>query len=239
MRSTASVLHLLRGGEISFRGQFAVGSNHASLVDVSGSNWSLPAVYKPAEGERPLWDFPGNTLALREVAAYKTSEALGWDLVPPTVLRKDGPGGGGSLQRFLEIEPGYNYFTLSEQEKQLLRPAAAFDVLINNADRKAGHVILMPEDRIQLIDHGICFHEQHKLRTVIWDFAGEPIPSALVRDLHALESKFGDKGSLSLELAGLLSSNEIRALSARISWLVREPHFPEPGPQRNYPWPLV
>ena len=239
MRSTASILHFLRGGEIGFRGQFAVGSNYAFLVDVSSSNGSLPAVYKPSEGERPLWDFPGNTLALREVAAFKISEALGWDLVPPTVLREDGPAGGGSLQLFLDVEPANNYFTLSEQEKQLLRPAAAFDVLINNADRKAGHVILMPEDRIQLIDHGICFHEQHKLRTVIWDFAGEAIPSTFVSDLQDLHSKLEAHGSLSLELAGLLSSNELEALSARVSWLVREPLFPELGAQRNYPWPLV
>ncbi|MFQ5923733.1 MAG: hypothetical protein ACE5M4_12905, partial [Anaerolineales bacterium] len=180
-----------------------MGSNYTYLVDVSTANGPLSAVYKPFDGEQPLWDFPSNTLALREVAAFKTSEALGWDLVPLTVLREDGPAGGGSLQLFLDMEPKRSYFTFSEGEKQLLRPAAVFDVLINNADRKAGHVILMPEGRVQLIDHGICFHEDHKLRTVIWDFAGEAIPSALLGDLQALASKLEDQGSLSLELAGL------------------------------------
>ncbi|GMR09555.1 MAG: SCO1664 family protein [Anaerolineae bacterium] len=239
MRSKASVLHSLRTGEISFQGQFAVGSNHTFLVEVNTVNGPMSAVYKPSNGEQPLWDFPGSTLALREVAAFKTSEALGWDLVPPTTLREDGPAGGGSLQLYLDVEPTRNYFTFSEGEKQLLRPAALFDVLINNADRKAGHVIHMPEGHIQLIDHGVCFHEEHKLRTVIWDFAGEAIPSALLRNLQALTSKLEDQGTLSLELAGLLSSDEIRALRERNSWLFRESHFPEPGPQRNYPWPLV
>jgi len=239
MRSDASVLHSLRTGEIIFQGQFAVGSNHTFLVDVNTVNGPVSAVYKPSGGEQPLWDFPSSTLALREVAAFKTSEALGWDLVPPTILREDGPAGGGSLQLYLDVKPTRNYFTFSEDEKQLLRPAAVFDVLINNADRKAGHVIHMPEGHIHLIDHGVCFHEEHKLRTVIWDFAGEAIPSALLKDLQALSSKLEDQGTLSLELAGLLSSNEIRALWERNSWLLRESHFPEPGPRRNYPWPLV
>lgn len=239
MRPNASVLHSLRTGEISFQGQFVIGSNHTFLVEVITVNGPLSAVYKPSDGEQPLWDFPGNTLALREVAAFKTSEALGWDLVPPTILRKDGPAGGGSLQLYLNVEPIRNYFTFSEGEKQLLRPAAIFDVLINNADRKAGHVIHMPEGRIQLIDHGVCFHEEHKLRTVIWDFAGEAIPSALLEDLEALTSKLKDQGSLSKELAGFLSPTEIRAIRDRNSLLLQDSRFPGPGPRRNYPWPLV
>lgn len=236
---SASVLHSLQSGEISLQEQFAWGSNYTFLVEVSTANGPLSAVYKPSRGERPLWDFPPNTLAQREVAAYKISEALGWNLVPPTVLRTDGPEGGGSLQLFLDLEPRRNYFTFSEDEKQLLRPVAVFDALINNADRKAGHVSLMPDGRIQLIDHGISFHEQNKLRTVIWDFAGETIPAPMLKDLRNLSPKFEDQGSLKLELAELLSVGEIRAIRERNANLLEGARFPEPGPQRNYPWPLV
>ncbi|MCH8092980.1 MAG: SCO1664 family protein [Chloroflexi bacterium] len=239
MGSIPSVLHSLNTGEISLRGQFDWGSNHTFLVDVVTANGPLLAVYKPSKGVRPLWDFPSDTLALREVAAFLTSQALGWDLVPPTVSREDGPAGGGSLQLYLNLDPASSYFTLSEDEKQLLRPAALYDLLINNADRKAGHVILMPDGRIQLIDHGICFHEQYKLRTVIWDFAGEAIPTALLEDLERLAPKLEDRGSLRPDLARLLSSTEIKALRDRNSHLLSDRQFPEPGPQRNYPWPLV
>ncbi len=236
---SASILHSLRTGEISLQGQFARGSNYTFLADVSTENGPLSAVYKPSIGEQPLWDFPENTLAQREVAAFLTSEALGWNLVPPTVLREDGPEGGGSLQLYLDIEPMQNYFTFSEVQKQLLQPVVIFDALINNADRKAGHVTLMPNGHIQLIDHGISFHEEYKLRTVIWDFAGKTIPAALIEDLQILSAKLEDQGSLSLDLAGLLSSAEIQALRDRNSLLLRDARFPTPGAQRNHPWPLV
>ena len=237
MTPDTSVIQALQTGEITFRGQFPVGSNYTFLVDVDSP--PLLAVYKPTEGEQPLWDFPTETLALREVAAYLTSEALGWDLVPPTVFREDGPAGGGSLQLFLDAKPRGNYFTFSEAEKQLLRPAVVFDALINNADRKAGHVILMPDNSVQLIDHGICFHEEPKLRTVIWDFAGEPIPSELLADLQALSAMLEPQGTLSLELDGLLSSGEIRAIRDRNTWLLQDRRFPEPSSRRSYPWPLI
>jgi uncharacterized repeat protein (TIGR03843 family) len=237
--ASASILHSLRTGEISLQGQFPQGSNYTFLVDVSSENGSLRAVYKPSIGEQPLWDFPENTLAQREVAAFITSEALGWNLVPPTVLREDGPEGGGSLQLFLDIEPSRNYFTFTEVEKQLLQSVVIFDALINNADRKAGHVTLLPNGHIQLIDHGISFHEEYKLRTVIWDFAGKILPAAPVEDLQKLSAKLGDQGSLSLALAGLLSSAEIQALRDRNSLLIDDAHFPMPGAQRNHPWPLV
>lgn len=239
MSAESSVLRSLRTGEIRFRGQFALGSNHTFLVDVGISDSALAAVYKPFDGERPLWDFPSNTLALREVAAFKTSEALGWALVPPTVLREDGPASGGSLQMFLEEEQLRHYFKLSEDEKQQLRPAAVFDVLINNADRKGGHVLLMPDGRIQLIDHGVCFHEEHKLRTVIWDFAGQPIPAPLLTDVEALLSDLDRHGALRLELAELLSPEELQALRDRVSQLLQAAHFPLPGARRNFPYPLV
>ena len=190
-------------------------------------------------GEQPLWDFPSNTLAQREVAAFLVSEALGWNLVPPTVLREDGPEGGGSLQLYLELEPTRNYFNFTDSEKQFLQPVVVFDALVNNADRKAGHVALMPDGRIQLIDHGLCFHKEYKLRTVIWDFAGKTIPAALVEDLQVLSSQLEDPGSLSLELAEHLSSEEIQALLDRHSLLLQDARFPTPDAQINHPWPLV
>jgi len=239
MESAPSVLHSLRTGEISLRGQFAWGSNHTFLVEISNADEPLLAVYKPSNGVQPLWDFPSDTLALREVAAFQISQALGWDLVPPTVSREDGPAGGGSLQLFLDVDPESSYFTLSEGERQRLRPAAVYDVLINNADRKAGHVTLMPDGRIQLIDHGICFHAEYKLRTVIWDFAGEAIPASLLEDLESLAAKLDDRDSLHMDLATLLSSAEIKALRDRISLLLDDRRFPAPGPRRNYPFPLV
>jgi len=237
--SSSSELQSLRTGEISPQGQFAWGSNHTFLVDVSTVNGPLSAVYKPSLGEQPLRDFPANTLAQREVAAFLVSEALGWNLVPPTVLRKDGPEGGGSLQLYLELEPTLNYFTLTEAEKQFLQPVVIFDALINNADRKAGHVALMPDGRIQLIDHGLCFHEEYKLRTVIWDFAGKTIPAALIRDLKKLSPQLEDSGSLCSDLAEYLSTEEIRALRDRHSLLLQDARFPAPGAQINHPWPLV
>ncbi len=174
------LIDLLSTGQIHLTGQFAWGSNHTFLADVTTESMPLQAVYKPAAGERPLWDFQTRTLAQREVAAYLTSQALGWELVPPTVLRGDGPAGGGSLQLYLEIDPERHYFNLDREQRQLLRPAALFDVLINNADRKGGHVLLAPDQHVWLIDHGVCFHEEYKLRTVIWDFAGQPIDPPLL-----------------------------------------------------------
>ncbi len=142
MSSHDPLLALLSAGALELKGQFAWGSNYTFLVQVSAGDQVVPAVYKPARGERPLWDFPDGSLAQREVAAYVVSRALGWDLVPPTVLRPDGPAGPGSLQLFVDADPERHYFTFSNEEKQRLRPAAAFDMLVNNADRKAGHVLL-------------------------------------------------------------------------------------------------
>ncbi len=233
------ILETLSTGEIGVSGQFVWGSNHTFLVEVSSTLGRLQAVYKPAEGEQPLWDFPAKSLARREVAAYLVSEALGWELVPPTVLRSKGPGGGGSLQLYLPADPERHYFSFAPAEKQRLRPAALLDVLINNADRKAGHVLLSPEGHVWLIDHGVCFHEEYKLRTVIWDFAGEPIPALLLDDIERLRSGLDENGTVRLQLAPLLSSAEIRALRDRSDLLLAERTFPPPGPGRPFPWPLV
>jgi len=233
------ILETLSTGEIGVSGQFVWGSNHTFLVDVGSGHGQLHAVYKPAEGEQPLWDFPAKSLARREVAAYHVSEALGWELVPPTVLRSDGPGGGGSLQLYLPADPERHYFSFEPADKQRLRPAALLDVLINNADRKAGHVLMSSAGHIWLIDHGVCFHEDYKLRTVIWDFAGEPIPAALLTAIEQVRFGLEDQRGLQIQLAPLLSPAEIRALRDRSDLLLAERRFPRPGPGRPFPWPLV
>lgn len=236
MSRHSQIEEVLSIGDINLAAQFTWGSNHTYLVDVSSQNGPVRAVYKPSDGERPLWDFPLGTLAMREVAAYLVSEALGWRLVPPTVLRPDGPAGGGSLQLFLEVDPDRTYFALGDDDRQRLRPVAVFDLLINNADRKGGHVFLIEDGDVRLIDHGVCFHEEDKLRTVIWDFAGEPIPKDLLQALAELRAQLADGGPLNAKLTPLLSRTERSELRKRNKQLLSHPVFP---PQGSYPWPLV
>jgi hypothetical protein len=217
-------------------GQFTWGSNFTFLVDLESEDCQLQAIYKPSRGERPLWDFPEETLAGREVAAYLVSEALGWGLAPPTVYRQDGPAGPGSLQLRIEHDPDQHYFTFDADTRQRLRSAALFDLLVNNADRKSGHVLLGGDGRIWLIDHGVCFHAEPKLRTVIWDFVGEAIPEVLLADLQRLRSDDG----LAEELCPYLTPAEMDALYARLSRLLQSDRFPAPPEDvRATPWPLV
>jgi uncharacterized repeat protein (TIGR03843 family) len=239
MPSPDPLLALLSTGALELKGQFVWGSNYTFLVEVTSGEQVVPAVYKPARGERPLWDFPEGTLAQREVAAYLVSRALGWDLVPPTVLRADGPAGFGSLQLFVDANPERHYFTFSDAEKQRLRPAATFDLLINNADRKAGHILLDDQDHLWLIDHGVSFHIEEKLRTVIWDFIGESMPVELLADLRSFRRALSRDRALKDELAALLAPEELRALRQRADRLIRTGRFPPPGANRPYPWPLV
>ena len=181
-------------------------SNLTFLVSVdAGSDDPLGAVYKPARGERSLWDFP-DRLYRREVAAFALSEALGWGLVPPTVVREDGPFGEGSLQLFVDADYSQHYFTLFDEggHEEALRTMCAFDVVANNADRKSGHVLRGPDDRLWAIDHGLCFHRQPKLRTVIWDFAEEPVADDLLEDLATR-----GRGPSPTRWRGLLSGPEI------------------------------
>jgi uncharacterized repeat protein (TIGR03843 family) len=215
------------------------GSNYTFLSEVKSENHTLSAVYKPSHGERPLWDFPHGTLATREVAAYVTSRALGWNMVPPTILRQDGPAGAGSLQLFVDVDPERYYFTFSDDEKQCLRPVALLDLIINNADRKGGHIILAPNDHLWLIDHGLCFHKEYKLRTVVWDFINQPIPESLLDEVQTFRELLETDVDLRASYAELLSAPEIEALIQRTDKLLSEGIFPGPGPGRNQPWPLV
>jgi uncharacterized repeat protein (TIGR03843 family) len=249
----ADILELLQSGKMEIEGLLPWSSNYAFLVQLCAERKELRAVYKPSRGERPLWDFPSGTLSSREYATFLVSEALGWDLVPPTVIR-DGEHGRGSVQLFIKHDPEQHYFSLEGQPnyRTSLQKMALLDVIINNADRKGGHVIIEensaggapgghePHGRLWGIDHGICFHHEYKLRTVIWEFAGMEIPQDLFADLQRFADDFSDAdGILRLQLARLLSTIEIAACERRLQRLMQRAVFPNPGPGRHYPWPPV
>lgn len=221
------------------KGQFMLGSNYTFLVNLLHEGEPLQAVYKPVKGERPLWDFPENSLAGREVAAWLVSETLGWSLVPYTILREDGPYGPGSLQEYIEYNPNYHYFNFRDADKERLRPVSLFDHLVNNADRKGSHVIIEKGTRrLYAIDHGLCFHEEDKLRTVIWDFAGEPIPAEMLAALEHLRAELRPERSLHTALLAYLSPEEIFALDVRAEALLAAGKFPQPSEHRRpYPYP--
>jgi uncharacterized repeat protein (TIGR03843 family) len=234
------LLEALRCGEIdSEYGLMRWSSNYTFLISVKQDDVTTPAVYKPQKGERPLWDFPDGTLCNREVATFLAAQALGWDLVPPTVLR-DGPRGLGSVQFYIDHDPEQNYFTFDESMRPQLMRLAAFDYLINNADRKGGHCLLDPDGHIWAIDHGITFHSAPKLRTVIWDYAGQPVPDDLLRDVDKLCSALeDDDGPLRRSLVPLLSNHEIMTFKARTRHILKTKRYPLPGSGPNYPWPPV
>jgi len=226
---------LLAEGELEVLGRIPWASNATLLAEVRHGDLAGLAIYKPARGERPLWDFPASTLYRREVAAYVVSEELGWGLVPLTVAR-DGPFGVGSVQLYIQADPDVTAFDLLAAGHPALLRIAAFDVVVNNADRKAGHC-LQGEDRVWAIDHGVCFHTEPKLRTVLWDLAGERLGPDLVADLERLAE--AACGGLAGRLGQLLEPDEREALAARARGLARTATLPRPGPGRPYPWPLV
>ena len=244
MDTNTDILRILQTGSISLQGEFMWGSNYTFLVQVSLEGQSIKGVYKPSRGERPLWDFPVASLARRETAAFIVSELLGWNLVPPTVLRKKGPLGAGSLQLFVEHDPEYHYFAFLKADRQRLRPTVLFDQLVNNADRKGSHILKDPDDRLWLIDHGVCFHAEDKLRTVIWDFVGEPIPEHLCADITRFNQRLLDSddqpSDAMQQLLSYLSRAELRALQRRTSAIVAQGLFPAPDPYRRpFPWPQI
>jgi uncharacterized repeat protein (TIGR03843 family) len=244
MVTSTDSLEILQNGEISVRGEFLWGSNFTFLADAEHKDSKVACVYKPSKGERPLWDFPVASLAKREVAAYLVSEALGWQLVPPTVYRKNGPLGAGSLQLYIDHDPEYHYFNFTTEDRQLLRPTVLFDLIINNADRKGSHILRDESDHLWLIDHGVSFHIEDKLRTVIWDFVGEPIPNDLCSKLVDLAMRLkpvnGEPSELALQLMGYLSRGEVRALGSRAERLAASGRFPAPDPYRRaFPWPQI
>ena len=198
----------------------------------------LLAVYKPARGESPLWDFEAGSLYRREVAAYELSKVLGWPRIPPTVVRKRGPHGIGALQMFIDADRRHFLDEQSTRRETWAR-VALFDVIVNNADRKSGHCLFDADDEVWVIDHGLTFNVEHKLRTVIWDFSGDPMPADLCGDVERALADV-DKGGLAAILDGLLSPAEVRMLRRRLrgvldpSW-----RFPEPTSAWSIPWPPV
>jgi uncharacterized repeat protein (TIGR03843 family) len=232
------VLQLLAEGEIELQGQLPWSSNYSFLVSVSDEELQCLAVYKPQRGERPLWDFDDGTLCLREYAAFVVSQALGWGFVPPTVLR-EGPYGLGSLQLYVKVDPEEHFFNLRDKHHSEFQRIALFDVMTNNADRKGGHCLRDQNGHIWCIDHGLTFNAQSKLRTVIWDYAGQPIPPPLLDDLRAFQGQLADSGRVRQTLDRLLSPSEVKMLEMRLNQLLESGYFPQPGPGRNVPWPLV
>jgi uncharacterized repeat protein (TIGR03843 family) len=232
---TARVLTLLAEGEVEVVGRMPWSSNRTFLVTCTLDGEELAAIYKPGRGERQLWDFPDG-LFRREAAAYALSDALGWDVVPETIVRDGGPYGYGSYQRFVPADFSQHHFTLVEDpaHHERLRAIAAFDVVANNADRKSGHCLLGEDGAIWAIDNGLSFHREPKLRTVIWEFAGEPLPPWLRPGLSGLADTFPERAG------DLLGGPEIRATLGRARRLLEDGEFPEPDPDRyHFPWPLV
>jgi uncharacterized repeat protein (TIGR03843 family) len=211
-------------------------------VTVHHNGQEIPAVFKPSRGEQPLWDFPGNTLAQREVAAYLISEALGLHFVPCTVLREDVPlYGPGSLQQYVDYDPEYHYFNFDEADRARLPAVELFDALVNNADRKGSHVLIENETRkLWALDHGLCFHEEDKLRTVIWDSAGLAIPQNLKQALASVPSLLEAGAPLRLDLRPYLAPGEIAAMIRRADALLGTGIFPSPPRHRRaIPYPPI
>jgi uncharacterized repeat protein (TIGR03843 family) len=252
-------LRLLRQGTLDLEGRLIDASNTTLRAEITLDDVRARCVYKPIRGERPLWDFPDGTLAGREVAAYEVSAATGWDIVPPTVLR-DGP-----CQLWIEepdefipmvgfvpateIPPGWlrvagardddgTAYLLAHADDPALARMALFDVVVNNADRKGGHVLHPPGGHLHGVDHGVCFHVDDKLRTVLWGWAGKPVPAAALTTLEELREDLA--GPLGERLCGLISDVEVEATRARLDRLLTRRRFPKPSSERYVmPWPPI
>jgi hypothetical protein len=223
--------------ELEVVGRMRYSSNATFLVEAKYEGMELAGIYKPRRGERPLWDFPQGTLCQREVAAYELSDALGWDIVPLTILR-DGPLGMGAVQRFVDHDPDEHFFTLRDEHEDRFRQFAWFDVLVNNTDRKGGHCLHdQVNDDVVGIDHGLTFHDEWKLRTVIWDFAGETLPSSAADDVCRIVADL-ESGPLGERFAALLDPDELEALVHRAQVLLTR-GLPFPDDYHSTPWPLV
>ena len=230
----------LQQGAYELQGEFLYGSNRTFLCTLTYQDQTFGCVYKPARGERPLWDFESGSLARREVAAYLLDSLLGWHAVPVCVYRKEGPFGAGSLHWFVEHDPALHYFTFPDEIKAQLQFVVLFDWLINNADRKAGHFLLDEHGKIWLIDHGLCFHVEEKIRTVVWEFAGQKIPASLLQDIARLLQRLSDEVEIKEKLLALISLEEYEALLQRAKSILTMETFPNPSEERRmFPWPLV
>lgn len=238
--SVARVLTALAQGEMNIEAAMPYSSNYTLLTSIEYEDLHLLAVYKPQRGERPLWDFPRGTLYRREAAAYVVSEALGFHLVPPTVVR-DGPYGVGMVQLFIDNDEEVHLFTMLKQGgyEQEIKQLCAFDCLVNNADRKSGHCLQGQDGRLWAIDHGICFHVEPKLRTVLWDFVGEPLPDEVMAAFRVFRQQLDQNDQVAQTLSMLLDRAEVKALRRRLNHLLDTGRYPPPGPGPYVPWPPV
>lgn len=264
MLDESDALRLLRSGEFELEGRLADASNTTLRGLITLDGVTARCVYKPVRGERPLWDFPDGTLAGREVSAYLVSRATGWDLIPPTVLR-DGPFGPGACQLWIdeptEAEPLVGFvpaaslpprwhqiaaardddgapYLLAHADDPRLARLAVLDAVLNNADRKGGHVLLGPDDRIYGVDHGVCFHVDDKLRTVLWGWSGRPLPADAIEMLERLAEALDD--GLGAALGEHLTRREVTVTGQRIARLLARQTFPEPSAEwPAMPWPPI
>jgi len=234
----ATALKLLKEGAFSSCALWPTGSNYVFLAQLTHAEGTCLAIYKPRSGEIPLWDFPEGTLWLREYAAYVLSQLLGWGFIPSTILR-NGPHGAGSLQLFVEYVPEENYFSLRRQRAKELQRIAVFDFITNNADRKASHCLLGTDGWVWAIDHGLTFNTTPKLRTVIWDFQGQPVPLELLQQLERFYASHLGSGSFAKAFAKLLSPREIDAFARRVELVLELRTFPPYGRRAGVPWPPV
>ena len=235
-----ATLALLSQGEVTSCQMVPQGSNYTFLAVVQGGDGaSLRAIYKPCRGEAPLWDFPDGTLYLREYAAYLVAEALGWHFIPPTLIR-EGPHGIGSVQLFVEHDQRESYFSLRDSGRYTfeLQRICLFDWLANNADRKAGHCLLGRDGRVWGIDQGLTFNVAYRLRTVIWDFATEPVPEELLADVERLLASLERPDEVEAALCQVLNGAEVEALKGRLRHILASKVFAVPGPHRSVPWPM-
>src|SRR4051794_41311077 len=231
----AEALHLLQTGEIDLEGRMLDASNVTLVGTIRSGGVGGECVYKPVAGERPLWDFPDGTLAGREISAFLVSEATGWRIVPPTVLR-EGPFGTGMVQLWMDGDPDVDLGAFVRRDHPGLRRMAVFDAVVNNADRKGGHIIPMPDGHVYGVDHGICFSVDPKLRTLLWRWAGKPLPADALEVLEKLADEL--RGDLGEQLHEHLTRKEVRFTQQRVAELLRTRRHPEPsGEWPALPWP--
>ena len=237
----AWILAIFLETEMELQGLMPWSSNYTFLASFPTTDDHLLAIYKPCRGERPLWDFPDGALCQREFATYLVSEVLGWPRVPPTILRDDGPHGRGTIQLFIEAEYEAHYFNMRHIQTLTpeFRKIALFDYIVNNADRKGGHCLKDKKGQIWAIDHGLTFHADYKLRTVIWEFCNEQSPDPLLNDLTRLKSLITKPSELCQVLEQLINPAEIRAFQKRIDRVLANGHFPSLRHGRNVPYPPI
>jgi uncharacterized repeat protein (TIGR03843 family) len=235
-----AILDLLTHGSLEVAGRLVAASNITTYCTVTGEAGEATCVYKPVAGERPLWDFPEGTLAGREVAAYAVSRASGWNVVPPTVYR-DGPLGPGMCQLWIDTDDSVDTVALARRTDHVgLREMAVFDAVVNNADRKIGHLLPAADGHLFGCDHGVCFGAEYKLRTVLWQWRGKRLPGRAVAALDRLNEVLGADGELAAELSQWLEPEELDATRARVQLLIE--HKVHPFPPADWPavpWPPI